>query len=370
MDPRATIIKEAAERTPLTAEGLPIGIYRADLINPSPQLEDKEVKTEGEGIEDGPKDPETPKAEENLDHAYLELQFHEGFPALPGGYPLWHKWDFEPDNAFNCFQIYLNQIESGPRALAFLIKNPEVRQFICNGESTSLPSEEVSLKVHQALTDWFYTFYWQARAKGHDLFREAAYRQIRVRRAMECENYHYEQCDFLLKKVMDYMKSADFWEELAPKEAINMFKTLILTQRISAGLPGVGPLTPALEFQQTQDFELIMRTVAQRNQAPKDLYTEDGQPINEEAREALQGLLGDPTQTRLMQEMIIRVHDNRREAQGLAPGSASGAPALTPRGGTVRPPGPKSAPGLPKELAGPSGRPLKSTDPEDAEVIE
>ena len=63
-----------AEGVPKNAYGLPLGIYRMDLL---------------------PEDP----TDEDLENAFTPLQYDEGFPTQIDGRPFWSQLTFEPIEA-------------------------------------------------------------------------------------------------------------------------------------------------------------------------------------------------------------------------------------------------------------------------------
>ena len=103
---RAILLQRAFGHIPVTAEGLPVGYYRVDLL---------------------PTTYEKPEVEaHSLRSAYVDLSFEHGYPTLGDGRPFWHKLEFEPGFAYGAFQIYLDSLNEGPRELTQLAQNEEL----------------------------------------------------------------------------------------------------------------------------------------------------------------------------------------------------------------------------------------------------
>jgi hypothetical protein len=271
---KAQLVRKLNGGIQTTHGNIPIGLYRADLLPPESSLAESE-----------------PHPNE-LEVAYVELSFAEGFPTLPSGAPFWFKMDFEPAPAYSAFQLYLEQAETGPRSLHHIAADPSIQQLF-NGHS------------HQLVSEWATIYYWRDRAKAHDIYREAAYRHIRAKRALYTEDRHYQVADKLLEIATNYISSGDFVEQMTPKTALEALKLAAGLQRISAGLPAAGPLTGKEEAAQASNsWELVVRQVAQRNDS--GTFDQEGNLITD-ASLALNSLLDDPDHASVMQEVIIRM---------------------------------------------------------------
>lgn len=275
----ALLIRKLGSTTPATHGGIPVGIYRSDLLPSAKTLE--QLKTEK-------KEPDP----NDLEAAYVELGFQEGFPTMPGGAPFWMKFDFEPSPAFNAFSLYLEQAETGPRSLHHVAQNPVLKmQF--NG------------KTQELVNEWYTIYYWAQRAKAHDIYREAAYRHIRAKRALYTEDNHFSVAERLLKLATDYMSTPAFIEDMTPKTALEALKIAASLQRVSVGLPAGGPLSSKEEVAQTPgNWELVVRQVAQRNDA--GTFDSSGNLIGDQSLN-LNTFLDDPEHANIMQEVIIRM---------------------------------------------------------------
>jgi hypothetical protein len=247
-------------------------------------------------------DPLTPLPDvDNLSAAFVDLSYEHGFPTIPSGQPFWTKLEFEPGLAYGCFQIYLELIQVGPRELEELAKSSELQTLFSQHLNSTVTQAELTLHFQE-----YYALYaWKHRAKAYDLFKEAAYRHERVRRAMRVEDEHFHLASQMMEKLKPVILDGKFLENLSPRLLLEALGKVIAIQRISSGLPASGPLTQK-EIPEATNFELIMREVIQKQQAS----AQQSAPIDitESAKDgALEKLLKDPTSTRSMQELIIRV---------------------------------------------------------------
>jgi len=282
---RAQLVKRASQRIPATAENLIVGFYRADLL-PASQNENKTENDADQQLEEA----------QALRVAYVELSYEQGYPTLPSGEPFWHKLDYEPGLAYGAFQVFLDLGDEGARELSELARNEEFLGIY--GASQGRPVTHA--EALQVLSEYHTLYYWRQRARAHDLFKEAAYRHIRIRRQMNAEDYHYKISAVLLKKVETYLNAEDFTAGLTPKVAIEALKALVAIQRVSVGLPAGGPL-PTKDNPEVTQFEAILRRLGV-SQAASDT---PGAP--RERSKLLDDILSDPKTARQMQELVIRV---------------------------------------------------------------
>lgn len=283
MVPRSRVIQGAARFLPHTAEGLPAGFFRADMI--PPEVSANEAKL-----------PST------TDAAFVPLNYQEGFPALPDGRPFWHKLDYEPSTAFAAFELYTELAKTGPRHLALLLHSPELQRLF--GEDFTL----------ELLQEFHSLYYWKERSRAYDLYQEAAYRHIRTRRAQSMEDYHYIQSESLLQKVMSALNSAETFEAMKhdPSLLLSAMEKLVKIQRVSVGLPATAPAESLKGGDgATSNFEMILRQVAQRNVSPET--NSQNTTVDEAGRvipatdNLLRGALNDPQSAKQLQEIIIRM---------------------------------------------------------------
>lgn len=281
---RALLLQKTANRIPFTAEGLPTGFYRVDLLPTAPASSEEELQA--------------------LQTAYIDLSFEYGYPTLPDGRPYWHKLDFEPGFAYGAFQIYLEQLDVGPRELTKLAENTELLVLasrMAGMEDGKLIAKDV---LRRQVVEFSILYYWRSRSKAHDLYKDAAYRHVRLRRQMNVESSHYDMATALMKRLQDdVFTSKDFWENMSGKTAVDLLAKLVSIQRVSVGLPAAGPLSQK-ETPEDMTFEMIMRTIGQRS-AQGNVYENNGN--QQQGRGILEGVLQDKVSASNMQELIIRV---------------------------------------------------------------
>lgn len=271
---RTALMEHLASDIPTNEFGLPVGIYRMDLL------------------------PEEPSKEE-LRNAFVPLSYHEGFPSLPTGDPLWACLPHEPPEAFQLFDAYLRlpSVVSGVRSVHTLRARATelaIPQHLVEGEKVFL---------------YYFGYFWDFRVRAYDLWMEASRRKTQERRAIETLDTHYFQADTLLKRLMKYLEDEEeFWDLMTPKVAIDFFNKLITVQRISAGLSaagsgvrGQGNLVGSNEGEGTS-VEILFRNLAQQNADARDGVTID------QSTEAMQQVLDDPATAQLAQELIIKLN--------------------------------------------------------------
>jgi len=244
---------------------------------------------------------------ESLHGAFMPLQFDEGFPAFENGQPFWSRLEYEPNDAFEAFQKYLqmslgtpgtvpkyddtdNEYDgtsaTGTRNISILAAN----QFV----------DKQVLQMAQIYQQYYHLYYWGMRAHAYDLYRIAQYRTQQELRMVETQDEHYVQTRRLRHRLMQYMNNEEeFWDMMTPKTGIDMFKTVTTLERISAGLPASGPINEANEANRGKPFEVTLRSVAQTNRRVQNVS------LDEEG-EVLDKALEDPETTEVLQELIIK----------------------------------------------------------------
>lgn len=308
---RALLLRKASQRTPTTAEDLPIGFYRVDLL-PINQPDIEEVPESAESTDDtqegqGPDAKQTRAANKQLEEvqalqaAYIELSYEHGYPTIPTGEPFWHKLDYEPGLAYSLFQTYLEQDIQGGRDLSALAEDEEFLKVFAasRGQAEATKSEALA-----ELNEFFILYYWRPRAKAHDIYKEAAYRHMRMKRAMSAEDHHYTLAGKALEAVETYLLSEDFGKGLTPRHALDALTKLVAIQRISAGLPAAGPLA-AKDVPQSTQFEGILRQIG--IQAAQQQGEGLGPDSMHGKSQVLDKIMRDPHTVKQMQELIIRV---------------------------------------------------------------
>ncbi len=144
LDP-AEVARTAQERVPTNVYGLPLGIYRSDLMAPSQVVRGQLLP------EDLPEPPEPEPGvrgrasarhiyhngkpvlvldERVLRQAYVELNYDEGYPQLPLGTAFWDRLPWEPHEAYVAFEAYLKQGLKGSRFTAGLAADQQLQARI------------------------------------------------------------------------------------------------------------------------------------------------------------------------------------------------------------------------------------------------
>jgi len=266
-----------SDELPKNSYGLPLGLYRIDLL---------------------PEDP----TDEDLENAFVPIEYSEGFPTLPDGRPVWSQLPFEPQEAFRAFQAYLQQPQStdtGVRTLSTLpLDAPEAVQGLMQGEF-----DPISI-IPSVLQPLYHNYYWGHRAKAHDLFQRASVEKQRELRAVNMIDDHYLKSKRLMDRLSVYMdEEEDFWDIMTPKVALDMFKTLVQVQRVSVGLPAAGP-SGAQAQGKTSSLELLLRQMAQ------DEHPGEESTVLSDGTELMERALEDPDTARRAQDLILKLTVN------------------------------------------------------------
>jgi len=288
---RADLARRAASRLPMTAEGLPVGFYRVDLLPAT--REELQGSSEADALR----------------IAYQDLSYEFGYPTLQDGRPFWHKLEFEASLAYGCFQVYLDRQDEGPRELTQLALNGELMDiFRRRNEAEGGTNTWTFEQTLQTLQEFSALHYWRYRAKAYDVYKEAAYRHIRLRRQSSTEDEHFQLAKTLMTKLQDQvLNKPDFFKEMAPKVAVDLLHKLVAIQRISTGLPATGPLANK-EAPEDTSFEMILRSLSQRagQELGGTMYDQSGEVV-EGGKGILARVLEDRDNVTLMQEMVVRV---------------------------------------------------------------
>ena len=319
-------IRSLTKQIPLNDFGLPTGIYRTDLLpfhdyepnTPSlvhtngdkPVVDTKaidSVNSKAIAVDYGPDTSYRIAGfpAKDLHNAFIPLQFDEGFPAFENGMSFWERLEFEPIDAFQAFQKYL-QMNLGHAPIADTAEGEEYDGKAAGGtrsisELVTLdhPDSDI-LNIVSLYQRYYHLYYWGLRVRAYDLFRVAQFRIKQEFRAVETQADHYVQSQRLRHRLMQYINDEEeFWGLMTRKVAIDMMKTLTQLERISAGLPAAGPVSDKAEDHSGTPFEVILRTVANSHR------TDTGTTVDEEG-EILDRALESPEATEVLQEIIIR----------------------------------------------------------------
>lgn len=294
---RAQLVLKAGAHIPLTQEGLPTGYYRIDLL---PQQQPIDPQEEAQAAR----------------NAYSDLSFEYGYPTLPDGRPFWYKLDFEPGFAFGAFQIYIEQIDGGPRELHKLCENLELRTLASKAYCTPQELDEYEdklipkSKMHRMIYEFSILYFWRHRSRANDLYRDAAYRHTRLRRQSTLEEKHYSLADKFMKELQTkVLDTPEFWESMSAKTAVDLLGKLVAIGRISVGLPAAGPLSQK-ETPEDVTMEMILRTLGQKTSGGQTF--ENGSATG--GRAILDSILQDKDAAHGMQELIVRVTRHHQQA--------------------------------------------------------
>ncbi len=261
-----------SEGVPINEYGLPEYLYRADLV---PSNLNELSNDEQERV---------------LHSATIDLSYREGYPTLADGKPFWSRMEFEPQELYDAFDVYLNMASLyGVRGIEALAREPGINLSM------------------QRLSEAFAYFYWAPRCKAFDLFRVAAYQKVRESRIMQTNDRHFLETERLLTNLKTYFNTLDdngdvaWLADLTPGVAVTCLEKLAKLQRIALDLPAHGSSTPAEgSLPPNAHLEVVMRTLAQR--ADGDLAES-----RTHATTDVDMLLDNPEAARLAQELIIKV---------------------------------------------------------------
>ncbi len=221
-------------------------------------------------------------------HAFMPIVFAEGFPAYPDGRPVWLRMDCEPEDVHRLFEQYLLMGQAGVRQL-FLLENSGPHKLA-------------------ALREFFFLYNWAVRSNAYDIFRVAEFRKIQSNRALEMEDDHFIKSQRLFDKAMMYMESQEFLDQLSPKAAIDLLKTVVAIQRQSVGLAANGASTKNSGETPATSLEVTMRNVNPNAGDDGGQGSPGKVGIDDEGKPIYGAILGNPETTHLMQELIIKLN--------------------------------------------------------------
>jgi hypothetical protein len=265
---RAQTLKRLTMDIPNNEFGLPVFIYRVDLLPDDFYLQSRESQ------------------DQLLNAAYIEIDYAEGYPTIEG-VPVWNRLEFEPLKAYQQFEKYIELKQShGVRQLGKL----------ANGSPTL-----------KQLKDYFDTYYWASRVKAYDLFLAAQLKHLREQRILSIEDSHYLQAESLLTKLKDFFDQYDtetMLEELEFPQAIKALKELTQIQRVALGLSAQGGTNGGSnQIPAHANLELTLKTLANATVNP-DKDNEQG--VKSTANQAIEILQGDSDAAKIIQELIIK----------------------------------------------------------------
>lgn len=256
---RSQLLQALTNNIPMNDLGMPKIIYRADLLDQNTFKVDQQDKYRD--------------MEDALANSTILLTYDEGYPALPDGNPLWSKFQFESQLAYDALLKYLDM--AGARKLSLL--------------------GQVSV---EATRDWFHTYFWALRAKAYDSFNVAHAERLREQRILSTSDKSFLQAQRLIDKLTEMENEVD-WESLKgdPEKWVGVLEKLIKIQRTAIGLSAHGNGQSEQESK-VQSLEVIMRRIATRDGVVKDDKLQSLDTSN---------ILLNPTMITQAQEMILRV---------------------------------------------------------------
>lgn len=272
---RVSLFEKLTGQIPLNEYGLPILLYRADLI---------------------PSDYTSLSPEEQnsyLQAASVDINYNEGFPTFVGGLPIWGQMECESPTDYDLFRQYLGLADSrGYRQLAELQMEPGIK------------NTSISLKE---LRELFTYNAWSIRAKAKDLFEAAAFRKLRELRIMSATNSQFLYTEQLLAKIkgqMDVILSDENLQNVEPETAIKILEKLYAIQNRALGIDsarGSGQRSQSEEAPPPNaSMEVTLRHIAKASGATR-------QAEFDQKGNSMDILLGDPSAAGLAQELIIRM---------------------------------------------------------------
>lgn len=262
---RRDLLEQLNGTLPLNDSSLPEHIFRADMLDYTQfqKLSDPDLPTE-----------DIAKLQESLGAATIRLKYHEGYPSLPNGMPLWTQLEYEPREAHEAFLSY--QQLGGARMLETL--------------SDQYPMEN--------LLEWFHVYVWSFRLTAFDMFKIVRQQKLRLIRALNVEDDHFAMLERIMKSMKQYFEDPEKFdlEKLAPEKAVAMLSSLMKLQRLSAGMSergGDNEVMPA----KVAPVEILMRQMAAPQVAKETEETEEFDVLAES-----------PDNIELAQELIIRLN--------------------------------------------------------------
>lgn len=247
-----------------------------------------------------------------LQRSFVPLFYDEGYPTFDDGDPLWLQLRYEPPSAYRAFERYLQMNATVPADVPTVDTTPgaqgatgfrSIAQLAAHLQNDRGGDGDI-MALQKQLKVWSALYYWDWRAKAYDLFRVARHRQQEQIRAIETQDSHYLLGRKIVTKMMDFIESEDFEDQLTPKVAFDGLKLATTLERLSAGLPAGAPQSK--ENVRVQSFEMTMRNIAQNNPETREHKIDDKSSL-------IMGALSDPQTLETVQELILRVHSVETE---------------------------------------------------------
>jgi hypothetical protein len=262
---RTTLIEQLTRTIPLNEYGLPLYLYRPDMLDPS---DFQQIPTAQEAAE----------LQQKLGVAIENISYVQGFPAFKTGMPVWAMLPWEDLTSYNVFMEYLEQ--SGVRSLHLLA-------------GVSLEETMPLLSMN----------YWPVRAKAFDIYRAAHSQRKRMSRILNTEDNHFEIAGAMLAKINKRIDSfsADEMDALEPKAAADILEKLVRVQRISIGLQAAGGADDKGTNRQVTSVEVSMKRLASGEGSEQQRRDDTDIDLLRDAPESIE----------LAQELLLKVSMGR-----------------------------------------------------------
>lgn len=275
---RIATFEKAVAQLPHNEYGLPVFIYRADVIPANLYDLDEDDKRQ------------------ILQNAAIQISYREGYPTFETGIPMWGQMEWEASLEYEAFEVFLS-----------LSNSKGYRQLIqLEFELRSLPQFREAPPDLAQLREMFTYNYWAQRAKAHDLFMVAAHKKLRESRIMSIENQHFLRSERLLDRMETQLAAIFDPERLAaldPEVAVKMIKNLQEMQRQALGLAtqaGTNKAQPN-DPPPNATMEVTLRQLAKQSGA--DLTTQ----AKSDSANPMEILLRDDNTAEMAQELIIKM---------------------------------------------------------------
>ena len=271
---RAETMKKIVNNLPLNDLGLPIFIYRSDMIPP-------------DFFDDYGDERDRMRL---LDVAAIHLDYMNGSPNLTNGLPIWSQLPFEGIQEFQLFLRYLGTV----------MLNQDSGNIVAPLRTLEAMANE-SGQSAEYLRELSVSYYWSYRARAHDLFMVASYHKQRETRAIFVENDQFAKTSKWLKRLEEkfeaMMEDEDIIYDIEPKKLFDMFMEMMKHQRVSVGLPANGR-TSEDSGPRNASMEVLMQDIAAKA-GEKGRQTEEDDNL-------IDNLLENPAMLEQLQELIIQ----------------------------------------------------------------
>lgn len=284
---REDVFRQATASTPTNDFGLPIFVYRPDLLP-----EDLYTRTEDERLN-------------ILGSSTVDIIYDEGFPTFADGTAFWSRMNFEPDDSYERFKVYLEMGDKvGARRLEDLF-------FDLDAMGGSTAAALMDGNARKAIKDDFIYYNWAARCKAYDLFKVVAHHKLRERRILTTTDRHFLEAEKLLGRAVKYLDNID-WDsdesDMNPKLALDILDKMAKLQRTSLGMSAHGHAAGEnSDTAKNADVSVVLRQVAAGAQDPNAGSNQANQAGD------LSVLLNDPEMAGMAQELIIKVGEANRK---------------------------------------------------------